>query len=97
MVAAERVGGDRANFIHLEVYPQRDANRPTPLYQAWSLRSVPWTVVIGPDGHISARYSTVRTAAVISAAATGPSLRALMWPSGLMTTVHGSLRRPQAR
>jgi hypothetical protein len=68
MVAAERVGGDRANFIHLEVYPQRDANRPAPLYQAWGLRSLPWTVVIGPDGHISARSEGPVAAAEITAA-----------------------------
>jgi hypothetical protein len=69
MVAAERVGSDKANFIHLEVYPQRDPNRPVPLYRAWGLRSEPWTVVISPDGHISARSEGLVAAAEITAAA----------------------------
>jgi hypothetical protein len=68
MVAAERVGSDKANFIHLEVYPQRDPNRPALLYRAWGLRSEPWTVVISPDGHISARSEGPVAAAEITAA-----------------------------
>jgi hypothetical protein len=66
MLAAERVG-DKANFIHLEVYPQRDPDRPAPLYRAWGLRSEPWTVVIGPDGHIRARSEGPVAAAEITA------------------------------
>jgi hypothetical protein len=55
MVAAQKLGPERANFIHLEIYPQRDTSRPAPLYKAWGLQSEPWTVVVDQQGVIRAR------------------------------------------
>jgi hypothetical protein len=55
MVAFQNVGGSRANFIHSEIYPQRDVSKPAPLYVDWGLKSEPWLVVIDRDGVIRAR------------------------------------------
>jgi hypothetical protein len=46
---------DRANFIHVEIYPQRDPGRPAPLYRAWGLASEPWLFVIDRKGIIRAQ------------------------------------------
>jgi hypothetical protein len=32
MVAFQRIGTSKANFIHLEIYPQRDTYKPAPLF-----------------------------------------------------------------
>ena len=55
MVAAQRLGTAKVNFLHVEIYPQRDTSKPAPLYVEWGLKSEPWTVVIDPDGFIRAR------------------------------------------
>jgi hypothetical protein len=46
---------DRANFIHVELYPERDPDRPAPLFRAWGLASEPWVFVIDREGIIRAR------------------------------------------
>ncbi|HEX8927960.1 MAG TPA: hypothetical protein VGA45_03515 [Actinomycetota bacterium] len=46
---------DRANFIHVEIYPQRDPGRPARLYRAWGLASEPWVFVVDREGIIRAR------------------------------------------
>jgi hypothetical protein len=55
MAAFDKIGGSRANFIHVEIYPQRDVNKPAPLFTAWGFRSEPWLVVIDRGGVIRAR------------------------------------------
>ena len=67
MVTAKKLG-DKANFIHLEIYPERDTNKPAPLYRAWGLESEPWTVVIGADGYIASRAEGPMAASEIEAA-----------------------------
>jgi hypothetical protein len=55
MVAFETVGKDKANFIHLEIYPQRDINKPAPLFIKWGFQSEPWLIVIDRNGTIRGR------------------------------------------
>jgi hypothetical protein len=54
MVVFEKVGG-RANFIHVEIYPQRDTSKPAPLFTAWGFQSEPWLLVIDRGGVIRGR------------------------------------------
>jgi len=55
MLAFQTVGKDKANFIHLEIYPQRDINKPAPLFVKWKFQSEPWLIVIDRAGTIRAR------------------------------------------
>jgi hypothetical protein len=64
----------RANFVHVEIYPQRDTNRPAPLYQAWGLQSEPWLLVIDRTGVIRARLGEGPTVAGEIEAALRPLL-----------------------
>jgi hypothetical protein len=68
MVAFQRLGGSKANFIHVEIYPQRDTGTPAPLYKAWGLPSEPWTVVIDRGGVIRASSEGPVAASEIQAA-----------------------------
>ncbi|HZD73925.1 MAG TPA: hypothetical protein VE776_08600 [Actinomycetota bacterium] len=67
MVAFENVGKETANFIHSEIYPQRDTAKPAPLYAAWELQSEPWLVVIDRGGIIRARAEGPVNASEIAA------------------------------
>ena len=55
MLAFQKVGKDRANFIHLEIYPQRDISKPAPLFVEWRFQSEPWLIVIDRGGIIRSR------------------------------------------
>jgi hypothetical protein len=55
MVAFEKIGRSKANFIHVEIYPQRDTNKPAPLFVQWGFQSEPWLLVIDRAGTIRAR------------------------------------------
>ena len=55
LLAFQQLGKREANFIHLEIYPQRDTNNPAPLYTTWGFQSEPWMLVIDRDGIIRAR------------------------------------------
>ncbi len=55
MVAFQRLGTSKANFIHLEIYPQRDTNKPAPLFTTWGFQSEPWMLVIDRAGFIRGR------------------------------------------
>jgi hypothetical protein len=55
MLAFQKIGKDKANFIHLEIYPQRDMNKPAPLFVKWGFQSEPWLIVIDRSGVIRAR------------------------------------------
>jgi hypothetical protein len=62
--AYDRVGQDKANFIHLEEFlPGPDLQAPTAefenqsaAFRAWGLVTEPWTFVIDVDGIIRARF-----------------------------------------
>jgi hypothetical protein len=54
-LAFQKVGKDKANFIHLEIYPARDTNKPAPLFLKWGFQSEPWLIVIDRDGTIRDR------------------------------------------
>jgi hypothetical protein len=55
MLAFQKLGKDKANFVHLEIYPERDTNKPAPLFVRWGFQSEPWLVVIDRDGTIRSR------------------------------------------
>jgi hypothetical protein len=55
MVVFEKIGRSKANFIHVEIYPQRDTNKPAPLFIEWGFQSEPWLLVIDRAGTIRAR------------------------------------------
>jgi hypothetical protein len=55
MLAFQKIGKGRANFIHLEIYPQKDTNRPAPLFVKWRFQSEPWLIVIDRSGVIRSR------------------------------------------
>jgi hypothetical protein len=55
MLAFQKIGKGRANFIHLEIYPQKDPNRPAPLFVRWGFQSEPWLIVIDRSGVIRVR------------------------------------------
>lgn len=49
--------GDRAAFIHMEVYNENDANKGLrPQLRAYHLPTEPWAFIIDRDGRISARF-----------------------------------------
>ena len=52
----EKVGRERANFIHVEVFPERDPNKPAPQLARWGFKSEPWVLVIDRDGVIRGRF-----------------------------------------
>jgi hypothetical protein len=52
----EHVGPQRANFVDVEIYPGRDANKPSPLFLRWGFDSEPWVLVIDRTGIIRARF-----------------------------------------
>lgn len=73
-ILAFRKLGDQANFIHVEIYPQRDVNKPAPLYIAWKLPTEPWMFVIDREGVIRARLGEGPTVAAEIEAALRPLL-----------------------
>ncbi|MBA3728562.1 MAG: hypothetical protein H0W94_05095 [Actinobacteria bacterium] len=64
----EAVGPDRANFIHVEVYPERDQERPAPVFLEWGFDTEPITLVIDGEGMIRSRFEGPVTADQIQAA-----------------------------
>lgn len=48
--------GDRANFIHVEIYPERDYEKPAAAVEEWHLPSEPWLFLIDSSGKIVERY-----------------------------------------
>lgn len=47
--------GDRANFIHLEIYKDFDSLTLADEVEEWRLSSEPWTFVLDRDGKVAAR------------------------------------------
>jgi hypothetical protein len=73
LLAFQQLKG-QANFIHVEIYPERDTTKPAPLYQAWGLPSEPWVFVIDRQGIIRARLGEGPTTAGEIQAALRPLL-----------------------
>lgn len=48
--------GDRANFIHVEIYPERDYEKPAAAVEEWHLPSEPWLFLIDATGTVVERY-----------------------------------------
>ncbi|MEP6658599.1 MAG: hypothetical protein ABJD24_01630 [Acidimicrobiales bacterium] len=63
----DKVGATRANFVDVEVYPQRDADKPAPEYLRWGFDTEPWVIVIDKAGIIRGRFEGPSTAAEIEA------------------------------
>jgi hypothetical protein len=67
MVVADKVG-DRASFVHVEIYPSRDASKPVKALTEYGFTTEPWLLVVGRDGVIRARYEGPVTAGQIETA-----------------------------
>lgn len=48
--------GDGANFIHVEIYPERDYAKPVAAIDEWQLPSEPWLFLIDKQGNVVERY-----------------------------------------
>ena len=55
MVAADKLGG-RASFIHIEIYPSRNAAKPVRALTEYGFSTEPWLLVVDRDGVIRARH-----------------------------------------
>lgn len=68
---AERYG-DRADFVHVEVWEDFEAQRLNPAAAAWIQTATggnePWVFLIGPDGTVVARWDNVLDTAELEAA-----------------------------
>jgi hypothetical protein len=52
----QRRYGDQANFIHIEIYPERDYTKPAAALEEWNLPSEPWLFLIDGQGTVVERY-----------------------------------------
>lgn len=76
LLAFQKVGADKANFIHVEEFlPGEDLTPPpatlenqSPGFKAYGFTTEPWTLVIDAKGIIKARFEGPVTAAMIEAA-----------------------------
>ncbi|HZB59524.1 MAG TPA: thioredoxin family protein [Actinomycetota bacterium] len=64
MVVADKLG-DRASFVHVEIYPSRDTSKPVPALTEYGFTTEPWILVVDRAGVIRARYEGPVTAAQI--------------------------------
>jgi hypothetical protein len=56
MLAARQIGG-KANFIHVEQYPNaKSPGKPVKAFTDWGFQTEPWTIVIDGKGVIRARF-----------------------------------------
>ena len=60
------LGPTKANFVDVEVYPQRDSKRPAPEFLRWGFQSEPWVLVIDRAGIIRGRFEGPVVAAQIT-------------------------------
>jgi len=68
LLVYRKVGAKKANFIHVEEFPQRDASKPAPAFVAWKFQTEPWVIVIDRKGIIRARFEGPITAPQIEEA-----------------------------
>ncbi|MGH3327481.1 MAG: hypothetical protein ACRDPT_06765 [Streptomycetales bacterium] len=74
LLVFQRFGGSKANFIHLEIYPERDQDKPAALWTTWGFRNEPWTLVIDRNGIVRASLGDGPAAASEIGAALQPLL-----------------------
>jgi hypothetical protein len=67
MVVADKVG-DKASFVHVEIYPSRDTSKPVRALTEYGFTTEPWLLVVDRDGVIRARYEGPVTAGQIETA-----------------------------
>ncbi|HEV3465540.1 MAG TPA: thioredoxin family protein [Actinomycetota bacterium] len=67
MVVADKVG-DKASFVHVEIYPSRDTSKPVRALTEYGFTTEPWLLVVDRDGVIRARYEGPVTAGQIDTA-----------------------------
>ena len=68
LLVFQKVGAEKANFIHVEEFPEQDVSKPAPAFLAWGFESEPWVIVIDGEGTIRARFLGPATADMIEAA-----------------------------
>jgi hypothetical protein len=76
LLAFEKIGAAKANFIHVEEFlpgkdlqpPPATADNASPAFKAWGFQTEPWTIVIDTHGIIQARFEGPVTAPQIEAA-----------------------------
>ena len=52
----QRTYGEQANFIHVEIFPDRDYAKPATAMGEWNLPSEPWLFLIDGKGTVVERY-----------------------------------------
>jgi hypothetical protein len=69
LLVVYRALGGKANFIHVEIYPNEDSpSKPVKAFTRWGFDSEPWTILIDAKGIIRARFEGPVTADQISEA-----------------------------
>jgi hypothetical protein len=69
LLLAARAVGDKANFVHVEIYPNTDKpDKPVKAFTRWGFESEPWTILIDAKGVIRARFEGPVTDAEITEA-----------------------------
>ncbi len=63
----QKIGKQKANFIHVEEFPTQDVSKPARPFVEWGFRSEPWVIVIDRTGTIRARFLGPATADMIEA------------------------------
>jgi hypothetical protein len=66
----EHVTPARANFVDVEIYPDRNPDKPSPAFTRWGFQSEPWVLIIDRTGIIRARFEGPVVAPEIQAALT---------------------------
>jgi hypothetical protein len=64
MVAADKLG-DKASFVHIEIYPTRDTAKPARAFLDYGFTTEPWLLVVDRDGVIRTRHEGPVTAGQI--------------------------------
>ena len=65
-----KIGKDRANFIHVEIYPEHDLTKPAPSFLQYGFQSEPWVLIIDEDGVVRGRFEGPIVASQIEEALT---------------------------
>ena len=64
MVVSDKLG-DKASFIHVEIYPSRDTSKPVKTFLDYGFSTEPWVLVVDRDRVIRARFEGPVTAGQI--------------------------------
>jgi hypothetical protein len=49
--------GDKASFVHVEIYKDEGAQQTAPAVDAWGVETDPWIFFVGADGVVKDRWS----------------------------------------